>query len=147
MPMTASPQSGIAFLLSVVIGAAGGVLLILLWDEPPRVDELLGFLAILFWGTLTSLPYVGAGLALLGLPVTWLLHHYFLTPWFGLVAAGWGWVAGSITYYWYDQIRYGGSNDLAELTGIQDVGPLYGVPTGLAWWLLYRRVLAKREAV
>jgi hypothetical protein len=52
--MTLSRQSGVAFLLSVVIGAIGGVLLILLWDAIPRVNELTGFAAILFWGTLVS---------------------------------------------------------------------------------------------
>ena len=137
-------RSGIAFLLSVVIGAACGVLLILLWDGPIRADDLPGFLMILFWATLMSLPWVGAGLTFFGLPVTWLLQRYILQPWFGLVAAGWGGVAGSITYRLYDNIIYSGSNELAELTGIRDVGPVYGVPTGLAWWLLYRRALANR---
>lgn len=137
--------SSVAFLLSVLIGAACGVLLILLWDGPVGADDFLGFLMVLFWGSLISLPSVGAGLALFGLPVTWMLKRYISQLWFGLIAAAWGGVAGSITYYLYDHILYSGSNELAELTGIQDVGPLYGVPTGLAWWLLYRRVLAERS--
>ena len=145
--MTLWRQSGIALLLSVLIGALCGVLVILLWDPPTRVDEIPGFFIILFWATLFSLPYVGIGLILLGLPVTWLLHRYLLQPWFGLIAAAWGGVAGSIIYYWHNYIQYGGSNELAELTGIQELGPVYGIPTGLAWWLLYRRVLVKREAI
>lgn len=95
--------------------------------------EIPAFFIILFWATLFSLPYVGIGLILLGLPVTLLLHRYLLKPWFGLVAAAWGGVAGSIIYYWYNYIHYGGSNELAELTGIQESGPVYGIPTGLAW--------------
>ena len=135
-------QTVIAFLSCVLIGASCGVLLILMWDPPTRAEDLIFLFVILFWATLASLPYVALGLALLGLPATWLLRRYFVKPWFGLIAAGWGAVAGSITYYWYDYARYGGNNELAELTGIRDIGPLFGIPTGLAWWLLYRRVLA-----
>ena len=141
--MALSRGSVIAFLLSVMIGASCGVLMILLRDEPFRVEFLPGFLMILFWASLFSLPYVGAGLALFGLPVTWLLQRYFVQLWFGLVAAAWGGAAGAITYSLYDYIRWGGTNELAEITGLQNAGPVYGVPTGLAWWLLYRRVLVK----
>lgn len=144
--MSLSRQSVIAFLLSVLIGAFCGVLLIVLsWGSEDSAGYLSFVLMVLFWGTLTSIPYVGIGLTILGLPVTWLLHRYLLKPWFGLVAAGWGGVAGNIIYYWYNYSRYDGYNELAELTGIQDLGPIYGIPTGLAWWLLYRRALAKRE--
>jgi len=115
-----------------------------MWNPPTRAEDLPFLFVILFWATLASLPYVGLGLALFGLPATWLLRRYILKPWFGLIAAAWGGVAGSISYYWYDYASYGGTNELAELTGIQDIGPLYGVPTGVAWWLLCRRVVAKR---
>ena len=145
--MTFSRQTGIAFLLSVMIGAFCGVLLILLWDEPLRAEFLPGFLIILFWASLFSLPYVGIGLALFGLPVTWVLKRYVVQLWFGLVAATWGGLAGAITYSWYDYIRWGGTNELAEITGFHNAGPVYGVPTGLAWWLLYRRVLVKRQGL
>jgi hypothetical protein len=135
-----------AFLFSVLIGAFGGVLLIVLsWNEPLSAEYLLFVLMILFWGTLTSLPYVGAGLALFGLPVTWGLHRHIQKPWFGLVAAGWGGVAGAISYDLFNSLR-SGYDELAELAGVQHVGPVYGVPTGLAWWLLYRRVFAKSGA-
>jgi hypothetical protein len=145
--MTRLRQSGIALLLSILIGALCGVLIILLSDPPTRIDEIPGFFIILFWATVFSLPYVGMGLILLGLPATWLLHRYLLEPWFGLIAATWGGVAGSLVYYWYNSVQRGGSNELAELTGIQQLGLVYGVPTGLAWWLFYRRVLVKREVV
>jgi len=143
--MTPWRQSGIALLLSILIGALCGVLIILLRDLPIRIDDIPDFFIILFWATLFSLPYVGIGLVLLGLPVTWLLHRHLLKPWFGLIAAAWGGVAGSLIYYWYNQVQHGGSNELAELTGIQELGLVYGIPTGLAWWLLYRRVLVKHE--
>ena len=140
--MTSWRRSGVpAFILSVLIGSVCGVLMILLWIPPSRGEDIPIVFIMLLWATLFSLPYVGIGLLLLGLPVTWLLHRHILEPWFGLVAAVWGAVGGSIFYHLF----YAGAEGLEELTGVKDAGPLYGIPTGLAWWLLYRRVVADRD--
>ena len=132
-----------AFILSVVAGAFCSVSVIVLsWGEPITGESLSFYGVALFWGTLLSLPYVGVGLTLFGLPVTWWLHRYVRKPWFGLLAAGWGGVAGSVTYHWFNRGR-SGEDELGWIAGIQYIGALYGVITGLAWWLIYRRLLSE----
>ena len=133
-----------AFLLSSLAGAFCSVVIIILsWNEPIASGSQSFYFVALFWGTLLSLPYVGAGLAVFGLPVTWCLHRHIANPWFGLLAAAWGGVAGQITHYLFNAGR-SGEDELGWLAGIQYVGALYGVTTGVAWWLIYRRLLADR---
>ena len=130
-----------AFLLSATAGAFCSVSLIVLsWGEPVTGETLSFYGVALFWGTLLSLPYVIVGLALFGLPVTWWLHRHARKLWFGVFAAGWGAVAGSATYNWFNRGR-SGEDELGWLAGIEHLGAVYGVTTGLAWWLIYRRLL------
>lgn len=131
-----------AFMLSSLTGAVCAVLLIILsWNEPVTAGSLSFLFVALFRGTLMSLPYVCAGLAVFGLPVTWWLHRYIASPWFGLLAAAWGGVAGQITHYLFNAGR-SGEDELGWLAGIPHVGVLYGVTTGVSWWLIYRRLIA-----
>jgi hypothetical protein len=133
------------FLLSAVSGAVCGTLIVIFsWGEPLRVEDLSFYPMALFWGAFLSFPYVGAGLALLGLPVTWLLHRHAERPWFGLLAAIWGGVAGYVTHLLFNRGRTG-EDELGWIAGIEHIGVIYGVPTGLAWWLLYRLMLRNRE--
>lgn len=134
-----------AFLLSAVVGALSGVvLIILLWNDPVGAEHASFYLVALFWGTLLSIPYVAAGLAAFGLPVTWWLDRHVRSPWFGLLAAVWGGAAGLITHHLFNQGRTG-EDALGWLAGIEHLGIVYGVPTGIAWWLLYARLVRMRD--
>lgn len=55
----------------------------------------------------------------------------------GAVAILWGGVAGKLTYFAIDHLLFFGNHDLRKVE-LFDMGLLYGVPTGLAWWLMLR---------
>ncbi len=59
----------------------------------------------------------------------------------GVVAALWGCAAGKLMFLMIDRVLFFSSYELMELS-IKDMGIIFGLPTGLAWWVLYRRELA-----
>ena len=141
-----SGRYGRAFALSVLIGAYLGILtqmLVTLWGEPIQRSDLWALPVILLVYGLLALPFVALGLALFGLPATLLLRRRAQEWWIGPIAALWGAMAGKLTFYVMDQQVFLGAYDVWKVS-IYDGGIIYGVPTALAWWLLYRRELSRQ---
>ena len=135
-----------AFGLSVLVGAFGGITLqslVALADQPPPMSEWWAIPVIIVGYGLLAIPFVALGLAIFGLPVTRLLRSEAQSWWLGIVAAVWGAVAGKLMFYAIDHLIFMGFYDFREVA-LTDLGILYGVPTGLAWWAFYRRELATR---
>jgi hypothetical protein len=127
-----------------LIGAFSGVCLQLVltaWYEPIKSSEIW-VIPVLFavYGVL-AVPFVGLGLAIFGLPLTGLFRPQADRLWVGLVAIVWGAVAGKIVYYVIDHVLFFGYYQLSTI-GREDMGLIYGIPTGAAWWLLQRRAFA-----
>jgi hypothetical protein len=133
-----------AYWLSVFIGAYLGVTLqmvVTYWGKPFDRTELWAIPVILLgYGTL-AVPFVALGLTLFGLPATGLLRRLAQEWWVGVVAALWGAVAGKLMYFGIDHLMFFGSYNIIELR-LLDLGVMYGLPTGFAWWTLHRRELA-----
>lgn len=139
-------HGGRAYWLSVFIGAFVGVTLqiaITAWREPIEKSELWAVPVLILTYGLFAVPFVALGLAIFGLPATSLLRRYAQDWWVGLVAAVWGAAAGKMMYFLIDHLIFFGFYDFSEVARL-DVGVLYGLPTGLAWWLSYRRELVGR---
>lgn len=135
-----------AYWLSVVTGAYAGIILqILATTLGTTIDpsEFWGMLPIvvLSYG-LFALPFVALGLALFGLPVAGLLRRRARGWWVGVLAVVWGGLAGKLMFYAIDHLMFFGPYDPREVMLI-DLGVIYGVPTGLAWWLFCRRSLSE----
>ena len=135
---------GKTFGLSAIIGAYAGVALhiaLAAWREPFPVSEwrFVPLLAV-FYGLL-ALPFVALGLAVFGLPATALLRPRANDWWVGLIAASWGTMAGKLTFFAIDHLLFFGLYDIGKVAFF-DLGVIYGAPTGLAWWALFRRRLA-----
>ena len=138
--------SGRAYGMSVVIGAYAGVTLQMLAATSEggfNFSEAWAIPIIILVYGLFALPFVALGLALFSLPATRLLRRSAERWWTGVIAALWGGVAGKLTCYAVDHLPFLGLYRIVELR-IFDLGLIYGVPTGLAWWLLCRRQLASR---
>lgn len=142
--MNHEPRSGgRAYWLSALIGAYAGVslqVILTTWGEPIDPSEIWAIPAIILVYGLLALPFVALGLALFGLPVTRLLRPWAQSWWVGFVAALWGAAAGKILYYAIDHLVFFGFYEFGKVA-LVDMGIIYGVPTGLAWWLLHRREL------
>ncbi|MBX7541683.1 hypothetical protein [Qipengyuania sphaerica] len=131
---------------SVFIGAYVGIFLqmvVTTWGEPFDSSELWTVPVILLAYGLFAVPFVALGLGIFGLPVTTLLRRSAQAWWVGGVAALWGCLSGKLMFYIIDHLLFFGLYDLMELS-FPDLGIVYGLPTGLAWWALHRRELAGR---
>lgn len=146
-PMTDARRStGRAYWQSVFIGAYVGVILqmvITTWTEPVDPSELWAIPVLLLVYGLLAVPFVAMGLALFGLPVTAMLRQRAQDWWVGALAAVWGCLAGKLMFYAVDHFLFFGLYDIWKVS-ILDMGVIYGLPTGLAWWALHRRELASR---
>lgn len=144
-PMTDVPRStGQAYWPSVFIGAYAGIIFqmaITTWSEPVVAHELWAIPVVLVVYGLLAVPFVAVGLALLGLPVTVMLRRRARDRWVGALAAVWGCLAGKLTFFVVDHFLFFGLYDILKVSFL-DVGVMYGLPTGLAWWTLKRRELA-----
>ena len=132
--------------LSVFIGAYVGVILQMVattWGEPFDSSELWAVPVILLGYGLFAVPLVAMGLAIFGLPITTLLRQSAQAWWLGGVAALWGCLSGKLMFYIVDHLLFFGLYDLMEVS-FRDLGVIFGLPTGLAWWALHRRELADR---
>ena len=138
-------QGGRAYWLSVFVGAFIGVTLQLAmttWREPVDTSELWAVPVLILAYGLFAVPFVALGLAIFGLPVTGLLRRYAQDWWVGLVAAAWSAVAGKLMFFAIDRLIFFSLYDISKVA-LLDIGVIYGVPTGLSWWLFYRRKLAR----
>jgi hypothetical protein len=132
-----------AFSLSVIVGAFAGMSLqsaLALWaaGESLNPSELWAVpVIVLIYGAI-AIPFVAMGLALFGLPATVLLRRWAGRWWMGTVAILWGGISGKLTYFAIDHLLFFGNYDLRKVE-LFDMGLLYGVPTGLVWWLMLRR--------
>ena len=144
--MTYQPgRGGRAYWLSVLVGAFAGVILQLIVTtgrEPVDASGLWAVPVIILAYGLFALPFVALGLAVFGLPATGLLRRNAQDWWVGLIAVLWGAVAGKLMFYAIDHLIFFGVYDFRDV-GLLDMGVIYGVPTGLAWWVLYRRELVR----
>jgi hypothetical protein len=145
--MTDSLRStGSAYWLSVFIGAYVGITLQMVvtnWVEPVDPSELWAIPVLLLVYGILAVPFVAIGLALFGLPVTAMLRRKAKDWWMVAVAAIWGSLAGKFMYYAVDHLLFLGHYDIL-MVSFFDMGVIYGLPTGLAWWALYRRELSSR---
>jgi hypothetical protein len=140
----AGRSTGEVYWYSVFIGAYVGIsaqMVVALLVEPVDSAEIWTIPVLLLVYGMFAVPFVALGLALFGLPLTRLLHRSAQRWWVGLIAAVCGSVAGKIMFYAVDHLLFFGVYDIMEAT-ILDMGVLYGLPTGLAWWALYRREVA-----
>lgn len=133
-----------AYWPSVFIGAYGGAILQIIaasWGGPIDLSELwLAPVLVLVYGML-AVPFVAFGLVLFGLTVSAVIHRWAQDWWVGPFAALWGGVAGKLMFYGIDHLMFFGYYDLLQIS-LSDMGIFYGVPTGIAWWVLRRRELA-----
>lgn len=142
----AQSQPRSAFWPSVFIGAYGGVILQMLATlrggavDPSELWVIP--VLLLFYGLLT-VPFVALGLSFFGLPVTGAIRRWAQSWWVGPLAVLWGGLAGKLMFYGIDHLMFFGQYSISEI-GFSDMGLFYGVPTGLAWWVLHRRELARR---
>jgi hypothetical protein len=133
-----------AYWLSVFIGAYVGIILqmvITSWSKPVDPSELSVIPVLIVNYGLLAAPFVAAGLALFGLPVTAMLRRRAQDRWVGALAAVWGCLAGKLMFLIVDHFLFFGLYDILKVS-ILDMGVIYGMPTGLAWWALHRRQLA-----
>lgn len=139
-------QARSAYWPSVFIGAYGGVTLQMVaatWGGPPDPSELWVIPVLLLVYGMLAVPFVALGLGLFGLPVTSVIRRWAQSWWVGPFAALWGGVAGKLMFYGIDHLMFFGQYRFLEI-GISDMGLLFGVPTGVAWWTLHRQELANR---
>lgn len=137
---------GGAYWPSVFIGAYVGIILqmaITAWVEPVDPAELWAIPVLLVCYGLFAVPFVALGLAIFGLPVTGLLQRSAERWWVGAIAAVWGCIAGKLMFYAVDHLLFFGLYDILKIS-IVDIGVIYGLPTGLAWWALRRRQVESR---
>lgn len=140
----ARKPTGNAYWLSVFIGAYVGIILQMVgttWAKPIDPSELWAVPLILLVYGLFAVPFVALGLGIFGWPVTSLLRGSAQAWWVGAVAALWGGLSGKLMFYAVDHLLFFGFYDLMKVS-IRDLGVIYGLPTGLAWWALRRRELA-----
>ena len=146
--MTDTRRSTIrAYWLSVFIGSYAGITLQMLitnWTGPIDLSELWVIPVLLLVYGLLAIPFVAMGLALFGLPATAMLRQRAQEWWVGALAAVWGCLAGKLMFYAVDHFLFYGLYDILKVS-IFDMGVIYGLPTGLAWWALHRRELARRS--
>jgi len=140
------PRSGRAFLQAVLIGACSGPTLMLIpafWHRGIVLSEAWRMLLVIPMIGLIAVPFVAIGLALFGLPLTWLLRKQAQKRWVGALAAGWSAFSGMLLFYAIDRLLldFGQPGDVR----FGSVGAIFGLPTGLAWWLLERRELAAQQ--
>lgn len=83
------------------------------------------------------------GLALFGLPAGLLLRRHAQRPWIGPVAVVWGAIAGKLFFHAVDHLLFLGQDDLDRIAR-RNVGVIYGISTGIAWWLRHHHALANR---
>lgn len=127
------PHIGRAFGLSVLTGAfAGTALLTLQAVDRSSLSELWAIPVIIVAYSVFALPIVALGLVVFGLPVTALLKSKLDEWWVWAIAALWGALSGKLMLWLM------GSYNIAS-DSVVDIGVLYGLPTGLAWWSFYRR--------
>ncbi len=127
------PHVGRAYGLSVFTGAlVGTALLTLQAVDRDSLSELWALPLIIVASSLFALPFVALGLAVFGLPVTALLKSKSDEWWVGAIAALWGGLSGKLMLW-----LMGSYNIAAD--SVVDIGSIYGLPTGLAWWSFYRR--------
>ncbi len=142
--MSSEPNRGVkSFWLSVAIGAYTGVTLQFLlasWYEPIDFSELWAIPLILIIYGLFAVPFVALGLAIFGLPLTHLLYRSARKSWVGAIAILWSAVAGKLLFFAVDHLMFFGQYEIAKIQ-LLDMGIIYGLPTGVAWWLLRRREL------
>jgi hypothetical protein len=139
-------SSGRAYWPSVFIGAYAGIILqmiITTWSEPIDLSELWAIPVLLVIYGLLAVPFVAVGLALFGLPVTAMLRQRAQNAWVGALAAVWSCLAGKLMFFAVDHLLFFGLYDILKVSFL-DMGVIYGLPTGLAWWALNRRELAGR---
>lgn len=139
------PRIGNAYWLSVLAGAFVGIslqMIVAMWGERIDASDAWAIPVVILSYGLFAFPFVALGLAVFGLPATALLRPRWQSWWMGLVATICGALAGKLMYYAIDQLFFLGAYDPRQVF-LADMGIIYGVPTALAWWLLYRRELAR----
>ena len=143
MPVTRTSIFGV-YLKSVFLGAYVGAILMIVappWHGPLDVSELWSLPLGIFILGLFAVPFVAAGLAIFGLPVTMILRHRTQERWGAVVAVVWGCIAGKMMFYLVDRLLLFGNYEFLKFD-VFDVGIIYGLPTGIAWWALCRRNFA-----
>jgi hypothetical protein len=130
------------FLGASLIGAYSGIILqcLLAWSKEynhldwseawaiPIVIAIYGFIA---------LPFVSLALLVFGVPAAWLLSSYRKELWVGVLSVVSGALFGKVVFFAIDHFLFVGFYNPWSVT-ITDMGVLYGLPTGLAWWWLRR---------
>ena len=133
---------------TVWIGAYCGVSLQMLTASATETrflwNELWALPAVLAAYGLTAMPFVAIGLAVFGLPATAFLKPYRNRVWVGLVAVIWGAITGKLFYLGIDQLIFFGYYEFSS-PSLSDLGLLYGMPTGVAWWWLKREPASNAE--
>jgi hypothetical protein len=127
--------------LSTVIGAYAGVILQLIatsWQSGGvSYDELWALPIIILGYGLFAIPAVALGLMVFGIPALRLLRQNSDRWWIGCIAIASGALAGKLVFLAVDHTFFMGFYEFARISFV-DMGVLYGVPTGLAWWVLNR---------
>ena len=91
---------------------------------------------VLFYG-LFSLPFVGAGLVVFGLPVKALLRGREHRPWVPIMAILWGIIAAKVELIVLQEtLFFGGSTD--QIFDWRDPAPVWGALAGLGLWYFGR---------
>lgn len=136
-----------SFWRSVLTGAYVGIalqMLLMSWNEPLDVSELWAIPVLLIVYGSIAIPFVAAGLAIFGLPFTRLLVRKAHSWWVGVVAVLWGATAGKLLFYIIDHLLFTGSYEIEKFQ-LFDMGIIYGIPTGIAWWLFCLREIINRQ--
>lgn len=136
----------IAFLKSVFIGAYCGILIQgfvtgALASTP--MAELGNTLVLVGVYGLVASPFVATGLLIFGVPSAILLKGYASHIWVAPIAALIGAVAGKVLFYAVDRFAFFGLYDISRIS-FEDLGSIYGIPTGLAWWFFQGRAFKNR---
>lgn len=140
-------ETGVAFIRSVLAGAYAGITIqsavVYALNPIPLQDLWILPVLIIVYGMI-SVPFVAAGLAVFGLPLTQPLRRYADHWWVAIIAALWGAVSGEIVYTFIDNVIFGANWQFGTISP-QSLGPIYGVPTALAWWVFRRRGWRREE--
>lgn len=124
---------------SALLGSVAGAIITAAASGLPNTSaEWIGALIIVILVTLFALPFVAVGLAIFGLPAMMLLSANARRWWVGVLAVGWGAIAGKLMFSGVDRmLRFNG-----WFLGVSEPGIVFGVPTALAGWLMMRRQLS-----
>lgn len=136
-----------AFWLSALTGAYLGISILLVstaLSSPPNLAELwVAPILVAAYGTF-ALPFVALGLAMFGLPITYLLKNWAQEWWTLIVAIIWAAVAGRILMFSIDHLLFFGHYNFEQFS-LDDPALFFSVPAAVTWWTLYRRILKHGE--